>query len=325
MSTNEPHVRLKLSSRPENVALVRAVLAGVAEAIDLDAEQLDGIRTAVTEACNNAVLHAYEGGEGPLEVDVRLPDEGRVAVVVRDAGIGIGTRDEVQTAGAPVVGAAPGREALDGSVQAGSGIAVISADEESPKLGFPVIQALAAEVELRRPHGGGTEMRMAFSTPGSRPPDRGDGDRQQAGTAPSLELLPAIGPEGERPQMIAAATIAIAPDRLARTVLPRLVCALAARANFSTDRLADAQLVADAIATEAFRSIIGSHLGVGIAVEPRRVELRVGPLPIDRVREADADAALGELGAVVERLIDDRSIAPVGSAAVLALQLNDQR
>ena len=75
MSTNddEPNVRLQLSNRPENVSLVRAVLAGVAEAVDLDPEQLDEIRTAVTEACNNAVLHAYAGGEGPLEVDFACP------------------------------------------------------------------------------------------------------------------------------------------------------------------------------------------------------------------------------------------------------------
>ena len=326
MSTSKPNVRLKLSSRPENVALVRAVLAGVAEAVDLDAGQLDDIRTAVTEACNNAVLHAYDGGEGPLEVDVRLPVEGRVAVVVRDAGIGIEPRNEAQTAGGPAAGAPPpaGREALDGDVQPGSGVAWIAADEDGLKLGLPVIQALAAEVELRRTAGGGTEVRMEFATPGSRLPDRGARDR--AGAAPSLELLPAIGHAGERPDLIAAATIAIAPDRLARTVLPRLVCALAARANFSTDRLADAQLVADVIAAEAFRAIIGSHLGVGIAVEPRRVELRVGPLTIDRASEAaSADAALDGLGAVVERLIDDHSIAPVGSAAVLALQLIDQR
>jgi serine/threonine-protein kinase RsbW len=317
MSTNEPNVRLKLSNRPENVALVRAVLAGVAEAIDLDAEQLDDIRTAVTEACNNTVLHAYEGGEGPLEIDVRLPAEGRVAVVVRDAGIGIEPRDEEPAA------EEPGSEELNGDIQPGSGIPGIP-DEESLKLGLPVIQALTAEVELRRPAGGGTEVRMTFATPGSRLPERGDGD--QVGAARSLGLLPAIDPEGERPEMIAAATIAIAPDRLARTVLPRLVCALAARANFSTDRLSDAQLVADVIAAEAFRTIIGSHLGVGIAVEPRRVELRVGPLPIDRDSEAEAaDAALGELGVVVERLIDDHSIAPVGSAAVLALQLIDRR
>jgi serine/threonine-protein kinase RsbW len=319
MSTNdEPNVRLQLSNRPENVSLVRAVLAGVAEAVDLDAEQLDDIRTAVTEACNNAVLHAYEGGEGPLEVEIRLPAEGHLAVVVRDAGIGIGPRGELPAAGVPEP------EEPDRDIQPGSGIGGMP-DGESLKLGLPVIQALATEVELRRPDGGGTEVRMEFATPGSRLADPGGEGQGRTGAAPSLELLPAIGRTGERPELIAAATIAIAPDRLARTVLPRLVGALAARANFSTDRLADAQLVADAIAAEAFRTIIGSHLGVGIAVEPRRVELRVGPLPIDREREATAEAALGELGAVVERLIDDRSIAPVGSAAVLALQLIDQR
>jgi serine/threonine-protein kinase RsbW len=321
MSTNdEPNVRLQLSNRPENVSLVRAVLAGVAEAVDLDAEQLDDIRTAVTEACNNAVLHAYEGGEGPLEVDICLPAEGRIAIAVRDAGIGVPPRDGARAANKSAAGAQGPEEPGGDILQRGSGG---MSGEKSLKLGLPVIQALAAEVELRRPHGGGTEVRMEFATPGSRLSDRGD--EVQAGAAPSIELLPAVGLAGERPALIAAATIAIAPDRLARTVLPRLVCALAARANFSTERLADAQLVADVIAAEAFRAIIGIHLGVGIAVEPRHVELRVGPLPIDRERETAAAAALGELGAMVERLIDDHSIAPVGSAAVLALQLIDQR
>ena len=296
-SADEPNVRLKLNNRPENVSLVRAVLAGVAEAIDLHARQLDDIRTAVTEACNNAVLHAYEGDEGPLEVDIRLAED-RVAVVVRDTGIGVDPRARASYAEEPAAAA-------------------------NPKLGLPVIRALAAEVALRRPASGGTEVCMEFATPGSRLPDRGDGGR--AATASSLELLPVAGLAGERSEPIAAATIAIAPDRLARTVLPRLVCALAARANFSTDRLADAQLVADVIAAEAFRAVIGSHLGVGITVAPSRVELRVGPLPIDRDGEAAADAALGELGGMVERLIDAHSIAPVGSAAVLALQLIDQR
>jgi anti-sigma regulatory factor (Ser/Thr protein kinase) len=288
MSSNEPNIRLKLSNRPENVALVRAVLAGVAEAINLNAEQFDDIRTAVTEVCNNVVLHAYKGEEGPLEVDIQMLVEDRVAITVRDVGVAIEPRAE-----------------------------------EGLKLGLPLIQMLAAEVELHRPHGGGTEVRMEFTTPGSRLPEREGGS--PAGEAPSIELFPAGGLEGERPELIAAATIAIAPGRLARAVLPRLVCALAARANFSTDRLSDAQLVADVIAAEAFRAIIGSHLGVEIAVEPRRVELRVGPLPIDREREIASEGALGALGGVVERLIDDHSIAPVGSAAVLALQLIDQR
>ncbi len=316
MSTDdEPNVRLKLSNRAENVSLVRAVLAGVAETIDLDAEQFDAIRTAVTEACNNIVLHAYEGGEGPLEVDIRLLADDRVAVTVRDTGVGLGPREGL-VVGTPRQGAQS--ENIDRVLEMAG-----TATEGSPQLGLPVIQALATAVALRRPAGGGAEVCMEFATPGSRLPDRGDGG--QAAAAPSIELLAAIDLAGERPQPSAAATIAIAPGRLARTVLPRLVCALAARANFSTDRLADAQLVADVIAAEAFRAVIGSHLGVGIAVEPRRVELRVGPLPIDGESEAVANAALGELGGVVERLIDARSIAPVGSAAVLVLQLIDQR
>jgi hypothetical protein len=163
---------------------------------------------------------------------------------------------------------------------------------------------------------------MEFAAPGSRPFARSPGE---LAVAAPIELLPLEDLRDERPELIAAATIAITPDRLARTVLPRLVSALAARANFSTDRLADAQLVADVIAAQAFGAIIGSHLDVGIAVEPRRVELLVGPLPAGREHETTAGSVLGKLGVVVEKLIDDHSIAAVGSAAVLALQLIDRR
>jgi serine/threonine-protein kinase RsbW len=310
MSTIEPpneppNVRLKLRNRPENVSLVRAVLVGVAEAIDLDDERLDDVRTAVTEACNNVVLHAYGGAEGPVEVDVRIA-EALIAVVVRDAGIGISGRED----------------ASDGALDGGAPLNPLELDEESLKLGLPMIQALAATVEFHQRGGGGTEVRMEFATPGSRPFARSPGEQA---VAPPIELLPLEGLREQRPELIAAATIAITPDRLARTVLPRLVSALAARANFSTDRLADAQLVADTIAAQAFGAIIGSHLDVGIAVEPRRVELLVGPLPAGREREAIAESVLGKLGHMMEKLIDDHSIAAVGSAAVLALQLIDRR
>ena len=44
--------------------LVRQVLAGIAEAIDLDAKDIYEISVAVTEACNNVVVHAYRGDAG---------------------------------------------------------------------------------------------------------------------------------------------------------------------------------------------------------------------------------------------------------------------
>jgi serine/threonine-protein kinase RsbW len=276
------------------------MLLGVAEAIELDDERLDDVRTAATEVCNNVVVHAYKGAEGPVEVDVRI-GEGLLALAVRDAGIGIRARE-----------GASGDTALRPS----------EFDEGSLKLGLPIIRALATTAELHQRTGGGTEVRMEFAAPGSRPFDRSPGEWA---VAPPLGLPPLENVLEQRPELIAAATIAITPDRLARTVLPRLVGALAARGHFSTDRLADAQLVADAIAAQAFGAIVGSRLDVGIAVEPRRVELLVGPLPAGRERPASAESVLGKLGHVVEKLIDDHSIAAVGSAAVLALQLIDRR
>ncbi len=53
------NVRLNLAATAENVVLVREMLAGVADGVGLDPTHLHDIQTAVTEACNNVVLHAY--------------------------------------------------------------------------------------------------------------------------------------------------------------------------------------------------------------------------------------------------------------------------
>jgi serine/threonine-protein kinase RsbW len=280
-----PNVRLHLRSQPENISLVRTTLTGVAEAIDLLPEVLDDIATAVTEAANNVVLHAYRGDSGPLEVDVHIA-AGCIEVVVRDEGVGLHhTPDYV----------------LEEAGESG---------ERNLELGLPVIQALADNVEFHSRASGGTEVRMEFVTP--------ETSSLQATAHDQIDF-----PLFEQPELI---TIAITPDRLARAVLPRLVCALAARANFSTDRIYDAQLLADVIAAQAFRSITSSHLGVGIAVEPRLLELRVGPLPPGHAAGAvTISSVLGELAPVVGRLADDHSLAPAGPVAVLALQLIDRR
>jgi anti-sigma regulatory factor (Ser/Thr protein kinase) len=88
-----PNVRLNLSSRPENVVLVRQVLRGLADTVGLDAIELNDISTAVSEACNNVVSHAYPDGEGPLEVELRTSEDG-LEVVVRDHGCGLSPQPE---------------------------------------------------------------------------------------------------------------------------------------------------------------------------------------------------------------------------------------
>lgn len=82
-------VRLRLPARPENVALARQVLAGLADGLEIHEELLADMNIAVTEACNNVVLHAYPGGgEGDAEITITsVPDQ--VLISVRDEGAGI--------------------------------------------------------------------------------------------------------------------------------------------------------------------------------------------------------------------------------------------
>jgi serine/threonine-protein kinase RsbW len=130
----EPEFRMALPSRAANVAVVRQALAGAIEVLGLAESRLLDINTAVSEACNNVVVHAYEGTEGPLNVHLCVQDS-ELEVVVSDDGVGIRPR-------APE----PGLE-----VQG---------------LGLSLIQTLSDRVEFLGGISQGTEVRMAFSLNG---------------------------------------------------------------------------------------------------------------------------------------------------------------
>jgi serine/threonine-protein kinase RsbW len=281
------NVHLQLANRPENMMLVREVLTGVADAVALDDSDLIDIHTAVTEACNNVVQHAYTGEEGPLEVVVELAHDA-VTVVVRDWGVGIpATHDGT---------------ALDTSP--GIGLTVL---DTGPGIGLTAIQALTHRLGVRRPADGGTEVAMEFATLGSRPP-RPLGE-------PGI-ALPAI------PSTLHTPTIAltVTPGDLARTVLPRLMCGLAARAHFSTDRLSDVHLVADALGASD-----GPHLRTVAGVESRALELRIGPLDRGQGQRLVAGSSLDGLGSVIAKLADRCQVESAGPYEVLALRLTDER
>ena len=70
VTSEAPIVGLHVQSRPQTLTIVRGMLSGVAERLAMDPELLDDLKTSVSEACNNVVLHAYEGEPGPM--DVRL-------------------------------------------------------------------------------------------------------------------------------------------------------------------------------------------------------------------------------------------------------------
>ena len=63
-----PEVRLTLPARAEGVGVVRQALAGMADALAFNAAVVADMKMAVTEACTNVVVHAYEE-HGPGLVD----------------------------------------------------------------------------------------------------------------------------------------------------------------------------------------------------------------------------------------------------------------
>jgi anti-sigma regulatory factor (Ser/Thr protein kinase) len=108
------------------------MLAGLGEFLELDPELLDDLKTAISEACNNVVLHAYSGDTGPLQMSLSISED-EFDVSVRDEGIGL---QRVSSAGNRM----------------GVGLAVIS--------------ALARRAEFQSEPGGGTEVRMSFGSDG---------------------------------------------------------------------------------------------------------------------------------------------------------------
>jgi anti-sigma regulatory factor (Ser/Thr protein kinase) len=84
---------LKLAAQPKNIAGVREAVAARARQLGADEGTVDDLKTAVSEACNNVVLHAYpdDAPERPLEVSLRQEKNG-LQLAVRDQGQGIQPR-----------------------------------------------------------------------------------------------------------------------------------------------------------------------------------------------------------------------------------------
>jgi serine/threonine-protein kinase RsbW len=140
----EPDLRLVLPSAAENVALVRRALSGVVDVLDLGDDRLLDINAAVSEACNNVVVHAYQGTEGPMDVYLCIqPSE--LEVIVSDDGVGIRPN-------------------------------VPEPDLEVQGLGLSLIHALTDRVEFLGGMGEGTKVRMSFAFDGDAAA-LSDGDR----------------------------------------------------------------------------------------------------------------------------------------------------
>jgi anti-sigma regulatory factor (Ser/Thr protein kinase) len=96
MTTTDDRSGLKMSlpARAENVAVVRHALAGLGERLGMDETSIADLKTVVTEAAMNVVVHAYPDGDpGLLSVDA-IAEDGGLTVEVRDYGMGIRPRPD---------------------------------------------------------------------------------------------------------------------------------------------------------------------------------------------------------------------------------------
>ena len=89
MKTNENGMQLEFPSKSINESFARSAVAAFAARLDPTMEELGDIKTAVSEAVTNAIVHAYPETIGIIQVRCRVLDENVLEIVVKDKGCGI--------------------------------------------------------------------------------------------------------------------------------------------------------------------------------------------------------------------------------------------
>lgn len=129
-------LRMEVESRSRNEEFARVAVAVFMSRLDPTVEEIDDVKTAVSEAVTNAVIHGYQGREGIIYIQVAV--RGRdVSVEIRDEGVGI--RD-VQKAMEPMY--------------------TTDAAGERSGMGFSFMEAFMDEVQVASAPGQGTCVTM---------------------------------------------------------------------------------------------------------------------------------------------------------------------
>ena len=82
-------MKLQIESRSVNEAYARVAVSAFAASLDPTVEELNDIKTAVSEAVTNCIVHAYKNAVGKIYITVKIFENGEVQITVRDRGCGI--------------------------------------------------------------------------------------------------------------------------------------------------------------------------------------------------------------------------------------------
>ena len=89
MKREENYIKLVFPSRSCNEAFARTAAAAFAAQLDPTMEELGDLKTAVSEAVTNAIVHAYPDSIGQVLVKMRILDGQTLEITVKDWGCGI--------------------------------------------------------------------------------------------------------------------------------------------------------------------------------------------------------------------------------------------
>ncbi|NLX61599.1 MAG: anti-sigma F factor [Tissierellia bacterium] len=136
-NNNRNYMKIEFLSKSSNEAFARVVVAAFASQLDPTIEELSDIKTAVSEAVTNAIIHGYEYGEGMVVVEATIVDN-RLDIIVEDFGKGI---EDISKAMEPFYTSKP--------------------DLERSGMGFTVMETFMDKLEVESTVNKGTRVKMS--------------------------------------------------------------------------------------------------------------------------------------------------------------------
>ena len=134
-STN--YITLEFLSHSANEGFARGAVACFAAQLDPTLEELGDIKTAVSEAVTNAIVHAYPDTLGRIVLKLRLKEGNVLEIAVRDWGVGIADVEQART---PLF---------------------TTGNEDRSGMGFTIMESFMDAVRVRSTPGKGTTVTMA--------------------------------------------------------------------------------------------------------------------------------------------------------------------
>lgn len=117
-------VKFNFPAKSTNEAFARSAVAAFIMQLDPTISELADIKTSVSEAVTNSIVHGYKGGGGVIYINVRITDTNVVIIKIRDKGCGI---EDIEKAMEPLF-------TTGGDERAGLGFAVMQSFMDSIKV-----------------------------------------------------------------------------------------------------------------------------------------------------------------------------------------------